>query len=583
MRSQQASRGTASDGSVDAPRVSLQEAERLLAVARRSFEPSGDPQGMEGAKREENEPLIEVVVGVFEHYAQRVAARGRGASLETAVGDGARRAGQHLAVTREEWSGMADLGFELWLPTGRERLRGRHELVRIQLGVDGVELQVAARTAMCLPSAAIVRHIRDRHRLMTALAHEAGIPGGAWRRPAAIYWRTTWDHYVELPRIRKTVRLRGLRPTGRSNVDRATVLDGLERAQSRLLRVQDAAGLYAYRYRPFHNRVLPGSPNLVRQAGCAYAISRSATRESSALRGKQLADSASRALGWLFERARLTPAGEMEFDEEQPAPRRAKLGTTALALLALQHGALSERHPSERSALRAGVLGRRAPDGSFRCFADSTSPTDDGASQNYFPGEALLALAHAACRGDATAEAAAADSFAFYRAYFRRSPALAFAGWHAAAWRVLFEHDTGRAGSGKYAQFVLEIVDWLIRHQLDEHSATRPELIGGFAGGGGIPGCSTATYTEAVIHGYAVAQLLDDGERVARYRESARRGLGFILGLQVTQESAMLCPDPSRVAGATTRSGHDFLLRSDFDQHTITAFLAATAVRDLFG
>jgi len=587
MGSVRASPGQVDCGTVDVPEIPRGEVARLFALARRALVTL--EVGSAGLNPVEygGDMSVEIVLSVFERYAERVPARGRGPSLEAAVCDGARRAARDPRVAcLNASSDVLNLGLELWVLTDRQRLRGSHGHARIELGLDGIELRVGARSASCMPSAALVRHFANPERLMSTLARRAGLPADAWSRPDAMLWRTHWDHYVDLPGIGRTVRLRRLRPIKRRCVDRRTVVEGLERAQNRLLHVQDADGLYAYRYKPFHGRVLGGSPNTVRQAGCAYAMSWSAMRESSAPRAMHLAESASRALAWLFARARSTPDGGMFFEEAMPTARRGKLGTMALALLALQDGPLFDRHRQERLALTAGVLARRAADGSFRCFADSTSPLYDGASQNYFPGEALLALAHAARRGDATAEAEAAGSFAFYRDYFRRAPTTAFVLWHAAAWRVLCEDTAGGPAQDRrdqYAQFVIEIVDWLIRHQLDDRSAPRPEFVGGFVINGTVPGCSTATYTEAVIHGYAVAQLLDDTERVARYGESACRGLGFVLGLQVSRESATLCPEPPRVAGATTKSPTDFLLRSDFDQHTITAFLTAIGSQGLLG
>ena len=457
------------------------------------------------------------------------------------------------------------------------------------LGLYGVELHVGERSAFYVPSVAITSRVRNMESLLSKLAVKAGLSPHGWRQPNAIIWRTTWEHFVDVPGAsHRPLHLRRMRSPTEDHIDRRVIEDAVRLAQTRLVTVQQPSGLYTYCYLPLKDRVLARRPNLVRQAGCAHAMAWSAQHEDDDDWKTGLGQSASSALDWLFTHRETSPQGGIYFRDRtiDSYSRQGKLGTIALALLSLHSGGLIEGIAVERRrALRSEILSRQNSDGSFRCYLNTTDVSDDGTAQNYFPGEALFALAHEARQGEDSAEVAARRALPWYRALFRRSPRPAFVMWQTAAWCTFLEASLDGDPNGsdhirERAAFVFELVDWLLPHQLDSGSTDR-DLVGGYTFGRQKPDYSTATFTEATVRGYVAARRLGDRERARRYRLAAIRGLKFVRRLQVSPATSALFPNPSHTIGGTTRSLSDFMIRSDYDQHSITVMIAALEAPEL--
>jgi AMMECR1 domain-containing protein len=498
-----------------------------------------------------------VNITLYTDGALRASQSGRGPSLDEAVSAAAWRAARDERFgARLAADDVPALRLDLWIRRGSEPLT---DPSRLELGLDGIELTLDGHSAYYKPSVALTSAVADHERLLRKLAKKAGLPPDAWR--SARLARTSWDHFVAAPGG-VVLPLRRLRPLEAPVVDAAAVEQAARAAAARLLAVQDADGLYLYRYQPLKNRELPGPSNSVRQAGCAHGIAWAAAREHDAA----LAQSANRAIAFLLRRAVPLPGGGTFIAEPDG---RGKLGAIALTLLALTHGEPGGAFERERRELVRAALSLQEPSGAFRCYIDSAGPEADGNAQNFFPGEALVALGHEARRGDRECGDAVQRAFGWYRDHFRAAPSTAFVLWQCDAWRLVSEGPEGRA---EHAEFVFELVDWLLRLQLDEAAG---DHAGGFADAGRRPNFSTATYTEAVIRAYGVARRLGDPERARRYHRSARLGLGFVLRLQIAPQTAVLFPDPRRAVGGTTRDLADFTIRSDYDQHTLTACLAA--------
>jgi hypothetical protein len=116
--------------------------------------------------------------------------------------------------------------------------------------------------------------------------------------------------------------------------------------------------------------------------------------ETDPVRKAMLSASATAAVRWLLRHAVPGMTGELliEPSASRPGSRPGKLGAVALTLLAIARGVSTSTNVVE--GLAATIYGRQGSDGSFRCFADSIDAASDGTAQNYFPGEAMLALAN---------------------------------------------------------------------------------------------------------------------------------------------------------------------------------------------
>jgi AMMECR1 domain-containing protein len=559
--------------------LSAESVRALFGVARRALAEAlcDCAAGMDRRTERVDGPFYTVNLTVYQDRRLRASMSGRGESLAAAVVTAARRAAYDRRFGGVLAPRQVDaMRLDLWVLTGMTPFASAGEvLATLDIGRDGVELWLGRKSAYYKPSVGLTTGITDPDLLMRKLARKAGLLPDSWRDPGASIWRTSWEHFVDAPSLaQRPIRMRRLRPTRDAPLDRATLARAVRAAQDRLLAGQAEGGGYLYRYHPLTEKVLARTPSLVRQAGTTYAIARSAAREPDPAHAAALRRSALSGLDFLL--GLQAPAAGGGCFLRDPAARRPRgqLGSAALALLALQYGELGDAYERARCGLRTWVLSQQNSDGSFRCWSDTVSVAADGRKQDYFPGEAMLALAHEARRGHAGSASALERGLPWYRAYFRRSPSSAFVPWQVDAWRLAADGTAGPAGQASSAAFVLELADWMLLRQLtaDEVSS---DLVGGFAAAGRTPGASTATYTEAVIRAFDLAVRLGDAGRAGRYRRAARLGLGFALRLQISPETAEILPAPSLAAGGVTTRLDDFTLRCDYEQHFITACLTA--------
>lgn len=347
---------------------------------------------------------------------------------------------------------------------------------------------------------------------------------------------------------------------------------------------QQGDGYFLYDFHPLTGAETPGPGNLVRQAGCAYALGRAADQAVGQKRREDLAASARRTIDTLLSRF-IIRSGTSFIAElpEAGTPVYGKLGSIALALSATQSASLANLYQAERRRLVSAILHMQRAGGSFRCRTDSLTVADDGRSQNYFPGEALMALSVELRESCSRAQNAMAVAFPWYRARFRAQPTTAFVPWQLDAWRRYAEWAMGVEvipNPAACADFIFEMADWLLQFQIG--AAENPRLIGGYKNGSRAPGVSTATYTESMIRAFSMARLLADTSRANRYRMSALAGLEFMFRLQLMPGSRYVSRDPVRIAGGMPANLNDLTIRCDYDQHSLTCYLAAIETSDLF-
>ncbi len=352
---------------------------------------------------------------------------------------------------------------------------------------------------------------------------------------------------------------RGMGRVLRAALTRPALEISWKRAAWRLCRGQYSDGHYLYWYHPVTQQIRSDPGNLLRQAGSAYAMALAARSAVDVDAARTFEVSATKAVAFIVAAAHGSD----------------NLGLIALASLAIQH--LGGMCNDVRAEDFVGAIVRaQRQDGSFRCLAGSRSAEEDGAKQDFYPGEALLVLAGEASRGRAEFEGILARAFGWYRHWFRRKPSTAFALWQADAWRLAAEFllNDGRreAIAIEYASFVFEIVDWLLQFQLSNPIHAQEE--GAFVAGG-APGAATACYAEAVMRASALAERVGDFTRSARYGAAGALGMAFVLSLQIAPETHGLFAEPTLVDGGITASLENFSLRCDRDQHAITACIAA--------
>ncbi len=533
-------------------------------------------------KRQPSEPSA-VLVSVAVYVGQRLQASmsGRGHTLEDAVREAAVRAAAYVRFGALQPGDLRDSRVELWVQTMSEVIDSANIVKDVDLGFHGVEMSAHGHWACYTPSVALTSGLSRQDLLFDMLTKKADLPPGSWRDPHTTLKRTEWEHYCESPtHPRRVLHLRRLRSTRLEEATSASLQTRACLAADRLMRVQSSEGYFLYKFHPLTNRETPGPGNLVRQAGCAYALARAADSAPEPQRRAALASSASRVIDALLSRV-LTRAGSW-FIVHVPkagAPIRGNLGVLALTLAAIQSPSLGSRYEAERQRIAEAILSWQRPDGSFRCRFNSICLADDGASQDYFPGEALTAVVLEMRSGGQHAQRAMAAALRWYRSRFRKQPTTAFVPWQIEAWRLFAEWAMSVASpvvpdAKASSEFVFEMADWMLRHQIGP-AGVHPDLIGGFALADSKPGVSTASYTQAIIGALSLAMKLGDGDRASRYREASLAGLDYVRRLQIVPETAVLFSDPARAVGGTTGSLSDMTIRCDYDQHALTAYLAA--------
>jgi hypothetical protein len=514
-------------------------------------------------------PLVEfdkVNITIRRAGRLRASMSGRGASLQRAI-----EAAVEKCARDDRFGGplvageVEDSVVELWVQVGSEPLDGRE----LMLGVDGVEIRLDGHYAYYKPSVPLTSDLGTAAEVLEKLCGKADLPPDAWRDPAASVRRTQWLHVVDSPDGGSRV-LRRLRSPHAPALDRASIEEAACAAARRLAAGQNGDGAFLYRYDPLKDQAQPGRFSSVRHAGCAYSLAWLGSWLDEEA-GGTFTWSAARALALLFHNARALPEDDTAMYLAEGNGRQGRLGTSALALLALQFEPLREIFAEHRAGLRRTLLTLQNAAGWFEPAIDRESPKES--NQDYYPGEALAALGHElSCGGDGAIAAAFKRAFPYYRDYFRRQPTTAFILWQADAWRLFDEHGSG---SAEHAAFVFEMTDWLLQFQYTE---------GDFAGGfprPSTPRYSSACYTEAIVRACSVALRHGDRARAERYREAARAGLRFVGRLQAGPESAFLFPRPELAVGGVTANLSTFTMRSDFDQHAITAYLAALEVQGI--
>jgi hypothetical protein len=346
------------------------------------------------------------------------------------------------------------------------------------------------------------------------------------------------------------------------------------RSMSRLIRIQHADGSFLYEYDCTRPEVC-GRYNVTRHAGCAYALAYAcASTQFQSLDG--LESAARRAIEYLIRRLQRFGTGRYVTECDRPS---ATLGATALLSCALSFEPFRSEYTDLYGCLRGALSSAVRDNGSFVCrFNAPVSESEHG--QDYYPGEALLAIARYCELGleNAALRAVIRPAFEFYRWRFQSAPHTGMVLWHTDACTRLHSlartrPELGAARAADYLDFSLQLVEWMLKRQRPLAAGGKDEQAGGLCMGV-EPGIGTASFVEALLK---VSRTLTREGRAAHaavYDPHIEAALGFIRRLHY---SADHCSDDSWywVHGGTPISHTRQRFRMDSDQHVITMCLAA--------
>lgn len=332
-------------------------------------------------------------------------------------------------------------------------------------------------------------------------------------------------------------------------------------------------GLFVYGWIPSLNQPIQ-EDNQLRQAGAAAALARAAA----VTRDESMMTAARQAIIVLL--ATYTEPDPDRPDEIRPTIRTIEqhpLGFAALTLLAISELPNPGETLVRQSHLLANYIAtRQLADGTFSLKTGALiEEADSNFGIDYYPGEALYALMRSYPNASEQWKLeAVAKAYKPYRKHWAEDPNAAFVPWQTGAYAEAFLLTKEKA----YAQFVFEMNDWLVRLQYDDPKAVREEWLGGFGSFqyGRIlrttPGVTTASYLEALVDAYRVAELLEDETRMSAYRHAARSAIRFLTANQYTMRrmSHFQPQFAHKLNGAFHASVDDGVVRIDFAQHAVS-------------
>jgi hypothetical protein len=325
-----------------------------------------------------------------------------------------------------------------------------------------------------------------------------------------------------------------------------------------LLRQQKPDGSLYTVYEPFQHRLYEGA-DLPRLAHAAWVLARAAR----VLGGDELRAAADKAVNYLLNAATENDDG-LWLEAPGHNPSVAELSFLLLALCEKDGDDAAARLNTARRAAATLWDCVTLPHGRVRTHRAPEASAEE--YQDYFPGQALLALAAACASGVSEVDEEKVErGFLYYRHRFRHRRGFGQVSWYTQAfarwWQVTRDE--------RFAAFAFEVVDWLLTYQQEKTGAFvndhQPET----------PGYMTAVYLEAAAAASNLACALGDEGRRRSYTRAYERGLRFLDRLVIQPRDAAVLPGAAYALGGLRRAIHYSEVRTDFVQHALSAVLEA--------
>jgi hypothetical protein len=462
---------------------------------------------------------------------------------------------------------LPTLAIELWLRLGSEAFDPEHQ--QLALGLEGLEISSGSRSAYYKPSVAITSSCGTTAELISKICLKANISADEIASGVAQFRRTHWVHFAKVGGM-NPVRMEGLRIAAVSDITPDSVTTALEAAATHLMNIQMAGGSFLYQLDLITNCALEHDEKHVRTAGCVYSLAAFADRYQGTPLGSRAERICKRAIEYLLRHIRPLPSGVGSYVTYRSSPEGA-LGATALLMRALHFAPFKGSYQAVREKLRDTLWMMYREDGSFQTRVIETSASPD--SQDYYPGEALLALAveeqfHPQLR---PVKAAFGAALQYFRTSFTQYPKTSYVLWHTECWaRVasLAKQQGDDVFAAECTAFVKELADHVIALQLLD--TQQPRTMGGFARYG-KPTAASLAYAEGILHACRLMQSTGEHEEGIRYLHAAGQALKFCFRLQIQQEQVAFFRSPSSITvGSVTTDLESFSVRADNAQHFIT-------------
>ena len=160
-------------------------------------------------------------------------------------------------------------------------------------------------------------------------------------------------------------------------------------------------------------------------------------------------------------------------------------------------------------------------------------------------------------------------SFDYYKNIFDTEPNQRSCPWQIQAWALAFDTTAKR----KYADFVLQMADYLVTFQADEAADVYPDMVGGFVSDEGVGGVGSAAYLEGMAEACRIARKVGDAKRAEQYAHVLLLGARLIDQLIFKEPEAFYCVTKKEVVGGVKMSPMDHSIRIDNCQHAVLALM----------
>jgi hypothetical protein len=341
-----------------------------------------------------------------------------------------------------------------------------------------------------------------------------------------------------------------------------------------LRRANRADGRFVNGYVPDLRTALEGD-HYLRQAGAAFAVARAARF----LKDDRLAAVARQAVLTLLVDTDLDAKDAKLRHTSLPSLAVNRLASAGLLVMTINElPAPGEDLLEQSEQLCAYIRRQQLADGSLS-YADAEARTEvDPEGVNYYPGQALygLMLSQRHRSADWKTEIVR-KALPIYSAWWRDHKSMALVPWQAAAYTEAFLLTKEPA----YADFVMEMNDWMCELQYVQLDPSHPLWVGGFMDWADgkpkttAPQVNSAAYAEGLAEACRVVRQIGDLKRYGRYRDTLERSLQFLCTLQYTDANTQHFADWYRpvLLGAFHASHQDGNIRIDYTQHAVCALV----------
>jgi AMMECR1 domain-containing protein/orotate phosphoribosyltransferase len=425
--------------------------------------------------------------------------------------------------------------------------------LRIRLGRHALMVYQDSRVGLLLPFVAATNNL-DRPAFVAEVIDKAGItrPPYYWCRFECATW---------LAENRGISLLEGGFPRGSHQAAGAAAVGRLATLHvNYLVRQQQADGSLYFYYEPFQNRLYQGL-SAPRLAHAAWVLARACR----VFDGPELQGARERIIDHHMNLVRQADDGWWLENRDGPS----SVSESSFFLMALCESPGRNGAPDLAANLVSTLWS--TVDAQGRVKTHRTPPDDADAYQDYFPGQALLALAVASRSGiDGRQGGKLEKAFKYYRHRFRYRRHFGQVSWLMQAFGVWWE----ATREPDFAALVFEVGDWILQYQQETTGAFINDLQPD------TPGYTTALYLEGIAAGAKLARSLGSEARRRRYVESLERGFAFVDRLTIQERDSAVLPNSDFAIGGLRQSLYASEVRVDFVQHSLSAILDARSLEE---